>query len=75
MKAELGQLGVASSPERKGEESRWEAELQAELQDLELQVREDVLYIAGAAQVANPFVKVTILYILIQSLATGKDNN
>ena len=44
MKAELGQLGVASSPERKlGEESQWEAELQAELQDLELQVEENIL--------------------------------
>ena len=36
MRAELGQLGMPSSPE-KGEEAEWEAELQRELKDLELQ--------------------------------------
>jgi len=37
VRAELGQLGVPSSPEKKGEEAEWEAELQRELKDLELQ--------------------------------------
>lgn len=38
MKAELGQLGVPASPEKRdGEEAAWEAELQQELRDLELQ--------------------------------------
>ena len=38
MRAELGQLGVPASPEKTdGEEAAWEAELQQELRDLELQ--------------------------------------
>ena len=37
MKAELGQLGVPASPDKKAGESQWEADLQAELHDLELQ--------------------------------------
>ncbi len=45
MRAELGQLGVASSPEKGGggEEGlhQWEADLQAELRDLDIQGLEE----------------------------------
>ena len=37
MRAELGQLGVPASPEKRdGEEAAWEAELQQELRDLDI---------------------------------------